>query len=204
MKTSREDLPISYTLRKWTWKEKDLVLKLRETGLGPLAIAKKTGFPIDQIRFWIYKRKKQKKTSPRINNRENCRKYYYRSKFNDWFQWKTGCIRSSLLRVKQEKEIIPTSAEIKEWLINQPQICYYCNMKLNMENYTIDHLQPTSRGGNCSFTNLRPCCKNCNRAKGAMSELEYFELLNIIQSWEDSGKKLLSRLRAATYQFGPN
>ena len=38
---------------------------------------------------------------------------------------------------------------------------------------TVDHAVPLSRGGNHAFSNLRPCCYDCNQDKGDMTEDEY-------------------------------
>ena len=41
--------------------------------------------------------------------------------------------------------------------------CVYCGGKKNL---TIDHIQPKSKGGDNSWTNLVTCCSPCNRKKG--------------------------------------
>lgn len=47
----------------------------------------------------------------------------------------------------------------------------YCKRrgeKLEPRNIEIDHIIPTSRGGNNILLNLRPLCQDCNRTKGNM------------------------------------
>lgn len=41
--------------------------------------------------------------------------------------------------------------------------CQYCGSE---EHLTLDHVQPKSRGGLDTWTNLVACCKKCNIAKG--------------------------------------
>ena len=46
--------------------------------------------------------------------------------------------------------------------------CVNCE---SMENLTIDHIQPVSRGGSDDFSNLQILCKPCNSSKGARWEI---------------------------------
>jgi 5-methylcytosine-specific restriction endonuclease McrA len=41
--------------------------------------------------------------------------------------------------------------------------CVYCGSKKDL---TIDHVQPRSRGGKNTWTNLVTCCSKCNIKKG--------------------------------------
>lgn len=44
--------------------------------------------------------------------------------------------------------------------------CIYCNIELNDDNATADHIVPISEGGNNAQVNLVVCCKNCNIERG--------------------------------------
>lgn len=44
--------------------------------------------------------------------------------------------------------------------------CYLCGDALTLRMVTVDHVQPLSKGGTCHVSNLRPCCRSCNNAKG--------------------------------------
>jgi 5-methylcytosine-specific restriction endonuclease McrA len=44
--------------------------------------------------------------------------------------------------------------------------CQYCDVKLNSENATIDHVLPRCRGGKHEWNNVVTCCLKCNRKKG--------------------------------------
>lgn len=43
--------------------------------------------------------------------------------------------------------------------------CQFCGTKLNWENITIDHVMPSSRGGQTSWMNCVAACKPCNKRK---------------------------------------
>ncbi len=44
--------------------------------------------------------------------------------------------------------------------------CLYCEVRLTIETYTVDHVIPMSRGGLNRAGNKVPCCFRCNNAKG--------------------------------------
>lgn len=44
-------------------------------------------------------------------------------------------------------------------------ICYYCNRKFPVNELTMDHIVPLSKGGKSIKANLVPCCRECNHNK---------------------------------------
>jgi hypothetical protein len=46
------------------------------------------------------------------------------------------------------------------------QTCYMCKRKLAIEEITLDHVRPRSRGGDDSEANLKVACEPCNNRKG--------------------------------------
>lgn len=44
-------------------------------------------------------------------------------------------------------------------------MCQYCKTKLKWDSVTIDHVWPSSRGGQTNWTNCVASCKPCNRRK---------------------------------------
>ena len=44
--------------------------------------------------------------------------------------------------------------------------CHYCQKQLTRFTATLDHIQPVSRGGDNSFTNLVTSCLHCNSRRG--------------------------------------
>lgn len=96
---------------------------------------------------------------------------------------------------------VPTSAEIEAWLKAQPMVCAYTGARVTPAILNIDHRQPLDRGGTNDLVNLCVTTKAVNGAKGNMTEGEFRSLLALTASWDDNGKKLLSRLRAAATIF---
>lgn len=190
-------------VKRWTLAEKMVAVKLREEkGYGAKKISDATGMPIDQIRFWIYGVRTSKKTdskkSDKAKNAETSLRQYYRLKYNNWEQWKAQTISSSLRVLSKRHGIDPLPIkEIKAWLNAVSKECYYCQISLNEHNFGIDHAKPVSRGGTNDVSNLVASCKTCNSSKGAMTSIEYKQLLELISKWPDEGKALLARLRYA-------
>ena len=58
--------------------------------------------------------------------------------------------------------------------------CQYCSCPLNVENATVDHVLPRSKGGKHKWDNVVACCLKCNRKKGNRTPQEAnMELLTI-------------------------
>lgn len=43
--------------------------------------------------------------------------------------------------------------------------CAYCGNQITIDNMTIDHFDPKSKGGSLSIHNCLPSCKRCNEIK---------------------------------------
>ena len=43
--------------------------------------------------------------------------------------------------------------------------CYYCNVPVDINTATMDHIVPLSKGGKSTKANLAVCCKKCNTDK---------------------------------------
>lgn len=56
-------------------------------------------------------------------------------------------------------------------------ICYYCGMKSESKELTMDHLVPLIRGGRSVKVNLVPACKECNNKKKYLVPSEWEEYL---------------------------
>ena len=68
----------------------------------------------------------------------------------------------------------PTSIKFtrKNVIIRDDFNCQYCGEKVSKGEVTIDHIVPTSRGGQSSFTNCVVCCMRCNNEKGNKTPAE--------------------------------
>lgn len=51
------------------------------------------------------------------------------------------------------------------WLRDEGS-CQYCNDSVNVNDFTIDHVIPKSRGGKTTWENVVISCYKCNQAKG--------------------------------------
>ena len=56
-------------------------------------------------------------------------------------------------------------------------VCYYCQMKVDKDNLTMDHIVPLSRGGKSKKGNIVPACKDCNNKKKSLLPIEWAEYL---------------------------
>jgi 5-methylcytosine-specific restriction endonuclease McrA len=52
--------------------------------------------------------------------------------------------------------------------------CVYCGAGLGLENVTLDHVIPLSRGGSHQPGNLVSACQTCNQRKGSLLPTEFF------------------------------
>jgi hypothetical protein len=56
--------------------------------------------------------------------------------------------------------------------------CLYCDIELNNDNATADHIIPISNGGNNTQVNLIVCCKSCNGERGNIKFRRYLSIKN--------------------------
>ena len=82
-----------------------------------------------------------------------------------------------------------------ESLLAERSNCPYCGTALSEANRTIDHLDPLSRGGEHSASNLSVCCQPCNSAKRAMGFHEWLDRLP--PKWRRVSLSLYTRKRGA-------
>lgn len=54
---------------------------------------------------------------------------------------------------------------LSELIVEYGQKCFYCAKDLLIEEITLDHVIPMSRGGSHKKENLRISCKECNLKK---------------------------------------
>jgi hypothetical protein len=72
-----------------------------------------------------------------------------------------------------------TTGLAKEFLDEKKNArCIYCNRKLNIQNATMDHIVPISKGGNNCQVNLITCCFVCNNERGDIEFTKYLKLKN--------------------------
>jgi len=65
--------------------------------------------------------------------------------------------------------------------------CYYCNENVGINNLTMDHVVPLSKGGRSSKDNLVPCCKKCNNRKKTSLPIEWQEYMDTLTATKPKG-----------------
>jgi 5-methylcytosine-specific restriction endonuclease McrA len=78
---------------------------------------------------------------------------------------------------RRKREMIPLSR--RNVYLRDNGECQYCGNKLNLAEYTIDHVMPQCKGGQDTWENLVLCCRFCNRQKAGYT-------------LSDSGMKLIN------------
>ena len=74
--------------------------------------------------------------------------------------------------LRHGRELPFTKDDFRGWLIaklngvNGVVQCAYCPTFISIDDLSIDHEVPVSRGGDLTFDNLVLCCEPCNQAKG--------------------------------------
>ena len=108
-------------------------------------------------------------------------------------------LKISLEEKKRMKNETPTGLEYYKWLNSlmvdeQFFICAYSGQKIDIYGAHVEHKLPLNRGGSNKIENLCISAPLYNVSKGSMTDEEFYQLLDLIKDWEDSGKSILSRL----------
>ena len=76
--------------------------------------------------------------------------------------------------------------------------CGICGRFIPLEEYTIDHIIPLSKGGTNDLDNLQACCGFCNKAKDDSMGEEFFDRIQRIFLYQAKlryGKKQFKQLK---------
>lgn len=90
------------------------------------------------------------------------------------FRGNAKWISSSAIKMNMSTDEKNTA---KKKIINSSVECYICgvtDMKL-----TIDHIIPRALGGSDKESNLKACCKYCNKQKGSMLLKDFIEYISL-------------------------
>ena len=63
-------------------------------------------------------------------------------------------------------------------------ICHYCGKKFKVEELTMDHIIPVTRGGRSVTGNVVPSCKECNSRKKYLLPTEWEDYLASLKNEE--------------------
>jgi len=100
---------------------------------------------------------------------------------------------------------VPMPREFAEWLTLQPitikrkrayLTCYLTGALVPLAKIELDHRVPVSRGGSFQVFNLGVTDARMNQAKSNRTQDEFMELLELIKTWDDSGKSIIADLRS--------
>jgi len=69
-------------------------------------------------------------------------------------------------------------------------LCAICHKEINLEEATVDHIEPKSKGGSSKEENLRIVCLECNSRKGSRTGKEKIQMItNITNGLKHVGDK---------------
>lgn len=112
---------------------------------------------------------------------------------------RSNLLNRARLNVPGIRDSTPTTNEILAWLQARELVCEYSGVKLTIDNMSIDHKIPITRGGDNSLSNLAIASLHMNLAKGTMTDVEFKQILAVISTWEDHGEAILRRLKLGRY-----
>lgn len=72
--------------------------------------------------------------------------------------------------------------------VGKRPVCYLTGVKINLDDassYSLDHINPTSRGGTNDLSNLGICINEANQAKGSLTVQEFYDLCEKVLAWRD-------------------
>ncbi len=76
-------------------------------------------------------------------------------------------VLGGLFEKKDEQRSFTVEQRRLIWHSEQAKRCSNCKKPLTWNNFTIDHINPYSRGGRSAISNAALMCKSCNSRKGA-------------------------------------
>lgn len=105
---------------------------------------------------------------------------------------KMSTLKQSLKKRTNQTIQLKTIEMMFSQYYNKP--CRYCGKILNLRNMVCDHIDPVSRGGRSNRRNLQLICKRCNTRKGYLNNVEYEQLLMILQPYPTLQQYVLKKL----------
>lgn len=83
---------------------------------------------------------------------------------------------------KHKQALNYTAAEIWAMAKDLPP-CHYCKKPVSARDFSLDHLNPVSRGGSFKLENLVCVHDRCNRLKSSLTEAEYEGLIDLLREY---------------------
>ena len=117
---------------------------------------------------------------------------------------KTSTLKSSLKKRSKEYEVEFNISleEIRNLFLRfYGKQCRYCTDTLVVSNIVCDHMYPLSLGGDSTPKNLTIICRRCNTRKGHLTDKEYTNLLNYLDTQSVNAKSYILRKLAKGDNF---
>lgn len=110
--------------------------------------------------------------------------------YNKCTQWKNSLMTRSK---KHGVECTVTIDQLRELLFEEyGKQCRYCDKRLDMNTLVLDHIVPISKGGTSNIDNLQIICRTSNGMKGSLDEINFYILLNWLDTIPDELKRDIS------------
>ena len=105
-------------------------------------------------------RSRRRRATPEYKERFNA---YRRNRYANDPEYRRSVTEARRLRKPWDETVTPET--VAEMLENQGGRCPLCGHDIQ-DGYEMDHIQPQSKGGASTITNLQLLCRACNRKKG--------------------------------------
>jgi hypothetical protein len=92
----------------------------------------------------------------------------------------------------------PAMKKLNALLFNQGGKCFYCDAVLDIQEATVDHVIPQSKGGTNDLDNLVVCCKYANHAFGDYSPKQKLAVIKQLSSIFSVCQKIFPREEQVT------
>lgn len=103
-------------------------------------------------------------------NIQKFKAYYTNNKASFYLHAKNSNRRRRAIK----KEVHCDKIDCVELLNIFNSVCAYCNISIDINNMTIDHVLSLEDGGNHDMWNVVPSCKSCNCSKRHVSILDWY------------------------------
>lgn len=112
--------------------------------------------------------KRHERATYKRGGREKQARYHHELRTTRPFEWRARLLRRFNSAI--------TAADLEALWSRQDGLCALTGRPLDHAKADIDHIVPVSRGGGHELGNLRWVTRKANRAKGNMTDREFFEL----------------------------
>lgn len=93
--------------------------------------------------------------------------------------------RTVLLRERADGSL---TIEVLKQLFADAKDCPYCGVTMKSREKTLDHINPISRGGVHSLSNVVVCCRRCNSLKRDLGLVPFLAMLSFMVKSKLAGK----------------